>query len=56
MDPRCRHIAGLTIEKTQTRFWHCDRSGVAVSEPFDFMKVFGYLIEKNLTYKLYQGA
>ncbi|CAG8740413.1 12217_t:CDS:2, partial [Acaulospora colombiana] len=44
IDPRCRHIAGLTVEGTQMRFWHCDRSGVAVSHPFDFLKEPDYLI------------
>ncbi|PVF99594.1 hypothetical protein CPB86DRAFT_281951 [Serendipita vermifera] len=44
VDPRCRHIAGLTIEGTQTRFWHCDRSVVAASEAFDFVKEPEHLI------------
>jgi hypothetical protein len=51
VDPRCRHIAGLTIEGTQARFWHCDRSVVAVSEPFDFVKVMNSLQNyKNQTH------
>ncbi|PVF91348.1 hypothetical protein CPB86DRAFT_745741 [Serendipita vermifera] len=43
-DPRCRHVFGLTIEGTQMRFWHCDRSAVAVSEVFDFLKEPDFLI------------
>ncbi|PVF92586.1 hypothetical protein CPB86DRAFT_819505, partial [Serendipita vermifera] len=44
VDPRCRHIFGLSMEDTQTRLWRCDRGVVAVSEAFNFMKEPDYLI------------
>lgn len=38
-DPARRFTLGLTIEDTQTRVWFTSRSGVMVSEPFDFFTV-----------------
>lgn len=38
-DPARRFAFGLTIENTETRVWFASRSGVMVTEPFNFMKV-----------------
>lgn len=38
-DPRRRFVFGFTIENTHMRLWMANRSGIVVSEPFNFITV-----------------
>ncbi|KAJ3555204.1 hypothetical protein NM688_g2708 [Phlebia brevispora] len=48
-DPRRRFVFGFTIENTSMRLWYGDRSGVAASEPFNFITDHEHVVHFSLS-------